>query len=51
MSGTQDILKQMKVNFTEPISRYEDFAQMFKADKFEPKEWAELFARSGARFV
>lgn len=51
LSGTQDILKKMKGNFTESIRRYEDFAQMFKADKFDPEKWAELFVKSGARFV
>lgn len=31
--------------------RYEDFAQHFKAELFDPEQWASLFARSGARFV
>ena len=30
---------------------YEDFIPMFRAEKFNPKEWAELFKKSGARFV
>jgi len=31
--------------------KYEQFAPMFKAEKFKPEEWADLFARSGARYV
>lgn len=30
---------------------YREFAPMFKAELFEPKEWAELFRQSGARYV
>lgn len=31
--------------------RYQDFASMFKAELFDPKEWAELFKESGAKYV
>ncbi|MCL2352703.1 MAG: alpha-L-fucosidase [Firmicutes bacterium] len=30
---------------------YKDFIPMFKAEKFDPDEWARLFAEAGARFV
>jgi alpha-L-fucosidase len=30
---------------------YKDFIPMFKAEKFDAKEWAELFKNSGARYV
>jgi len=30
---------------------YKEFIPMFKAEKFNPDEWAELFQRSGARFA
>lgn len=30
---------------------YKDFIPMFKAEKFNPKEWAELFLESGAKFI
>ncbi|MBD5115893.1 MAG: alpha-L-fucosidase [Ruminococcaceae bacterium] len=30
---------------------YKEFIPMFKAEKFNPKEWAELFADAGARYV
>jgi alpha-L-fucosidase len=30
---------------------YKDFIPMFKAEKFNPDEWAELFAQAGAEYV
>jgi len=30
---------------------YPDFVPMFKAEKFDAKEWADLFAKAGARFA
>ena len=30
---------------------YKDFIPLFKAERFEPKEWAELFKKAGARYV
>lgn len=34
-----------------PDFRYQDFATMFKAELFDPDKWAELFRKSGARYV
>jgi len=31
--------------------KYQDFAPMFKAEMFDPDKWADLFVRSGARYV
>jgi alpha-L-fucosidase len=31
--------------------RYQDFVPGFRAELFEPDQWADLFARSGARYV
>jgi len=31
--------------------KYQDFASAFKAELFDPAQWADLFARSGARYV
>lgn len=31
--------------------KYSDFASMFKAEYFKPEEWAELFVKSGAKYV
>ena len=30
---------------------YKDFIPMFKAEKFNPDQWAELFKKSGAKYV
>lgn len=30
---------------------YKDFIPMFKAEKFDAKEWADLFKKSGAKYV
>ncbi|MCI8280826.1 MAG: alpha-L-fucosidase [Lachnospiraceae bacterium] len=30
---------------------YKDFIPMFKAEHFDPDEWAELFAQAGAKYV
>ena len=30
---------------------YKDFIPMFTADKFDPSEWADLFAKAGAKYV
>ena len=40
----------MKKNYRPGFS-YADFAPMFKAEFFDPDQWADLLARSGARFV
>ncbi len=31
--------------------RYEDFAAQFKAELFDPDEWADLFVKSGAKYI
>ena len=30
---------------------YKDFIPMFKAEKFDPDQWADLFKKSGAHFA
>lgn len=34
-----------------PNLKYPEFAQQFKAELFNPNQWADLFAASGARYV
>lgn len=34
-----------------PNFRYQDFAPMFKAELFDPDQWAELFRESGAKYI
>lgn len=31
--------------------QYQDFAPMFKAELFDPDQWADVFARAGAKYV
>ncbi len=31
--------------------KYQDFAPMFKAELFDPAQWADIFARSGAKYI
>lgn len=31
--------------------QYQDFAPMFKAELFDPAQWADIFARSGAKYI
>lgn len=31
--------------------RYQDFVSLFKAEMFEPEEWARIFEESGAKYV
>jgi alpha-L-fucosidase len=31
--------------------RYQDFVPQFKAELFQPEQWADVFARSGAKYV
>lgn len=34
-----------------PNSKYQDFAGQFKAELFNPDDWAELFKASGAKYI
>jgi len=34
-----------------PNFKYQDFAPMFRAELFDPDQWAKLFKESGARYV
>lgn len=40
----------MKKNYP-PGFQYADFAPMFKAEFYDPDAWADLLAKSGARYV
>jgi alpha-L-fucosidase len=39
-----------KANYGEGFP-YQDLAPLFRAELFEPKQWADLFVRSGARYI
>lgn len=32
-------------------TKYQDFASQFRAELFQPEEWAKLFRKSGAKYV
>lgn len=61
-TGTANPISRRKGTVREPVwdfhrrvygesFEYKQFAPMFKAELFEPDQWAELFRRSGARYV
>jgi alpha-L-fucosidase len=39
-----------KANYGEGFA-YQDFAPLFKAELFDARQWADLFVRSGARYI
>jgi alpha-L-fucosidase len=34
-----------------PDFKYQDFAPQFTAEFFDPKEWTDIFASSGAKYI
>ncbi|MGB5263226.1 MAG: alpha-L-fucosidase, partial [Lutimonas sp.] len=47
-----DVYKHHVEKYGEPSEfGYHDFAPMFKAEHFNPGEWADLFQKAGARFA
>jgi alpha-L-fucosidase len=52
MYGTRNIMEWHQKTFgPQEKFGYKDFIPMFTQDKFNADQWAELFKRSGARFV
>lgn len=49
-SGDSTRISFMREAYGEKFN-YNDFAPLFKAELFDPSEWAELFKESGARYV
>ena len=45
-----DLVKFMQDNYP-PNFSYEDFAPMFKAELFDPDQWADIIEASGAKYV
>ena len=45
----------LRINFQKDVFgknfRYEDYKDLFKAELFDAEQWAELFRKSGARYV
>jgi Alpha-L-fucosidase len=50
ISGDKNFVEHHESYYGKNFS-YSDFAPMFKAEYFKPDDWAELFKRSGARYV
>lgn len=49
--GSSENLHHVKKYGTLDKFGYKDFIPMFKAEKFDPSQWAELFKEAGAQFV
>jgi alpha-L-fucosidase len=49
-SGDSARIDFVKKNYGENF-KYEDFAPLFKAELFNPDEWAQLFKNAGAQYV
>ena len=39
----------MIIAVSPPVHRYPEFAPMFRAEMFDPDEWADLFKKAGAK--
>jgi len=47
-----DVYKHHAATYGDPSKfGYKDFIPMFKAEKFDPEEWAELYEKAGAKFA
>ncbi|MCD9185329.1 MAG: alpha-L-fucosidase [Pyrinomonadaceae bacterium] len=52
MYSTNAIIKYHQEKFgMQDKFGYKDFIPLFKAEKFDPAQWADLFKKSGARYV
>jgi alpha-L-fucosidase len=50
-SKVGDAFRQFHTKTYGPNFRYQDFMSSFKAELFNPDQWADLFAASGAKYV
>ncbi|MDX1733874.1 MAG: alpha-L-fucosidase [Halioglobus sp.] len=52
LAGDPRVFWHHRVHYGSPKDfAYHDFVPLFTAENFDPEEWAELFARAGARFA
>lgn len=49
-AGAQNRIDFMRNHYGEDFT-YRDFAPLWKAELFDPDEWAEIFERAGARYI
>lgn len=50
LGGSKPHLEFMEKNYRKGFT-YQEFAEHFTAEFFEPSEWAKLFQEAGAKFV
>ncbi|HWF92891.1 MAG TPA: alpha-L-fucosidase [Terriglobales bacterium] len=51
VKGSREYEHHLATYGTQDKFGYKDFIPMFKADHFDPAEWADLFKRAGAKYV
>jgi len=51
IEGTEEFNHHVKTYGPHKDFGYKDFIPMFKAEKFNPEEWVELFKNAGAKYV
>lgn len=51
IEGTNEYKHHIKTYGKHHKFGYHDYASLFKAEKFNPKEWADLIEKSGAKFA
>ncbi len=51
IQGTREFEHHVKTYGPQSKFGYKDFIPMFRAEKFDPEAWAELFSRAGAKYV
>lgn len=51
MQGTREFEHHVKTYGPQKEFGYKDFIPMFKAEKFDPREWAKIFKDAGAKYV
>ena len=50
LNGDPSVVEFMKQNYP-PNFTYADFASMFKAEFYNPDQWADIFEAAGAKYV
>ena len=51
LAGTPEFAHHVKTFGAQSKFGYKDFIPQFKAERFDPAAWADLFSKAGARFV
>ena len=51
MQGSSEFKHHLATYGSQEKFGYKDFVPMFKAEKYDPAAWAELFKKSGAKYV